>query len=280
MCRAIVEGGRRCPYHDDPRVKAAASARQAASRMEDRVARAEASGITDEKLGRRVEKLVAAHERANERQQAVTAGFGGAAAKEGQPQPLGPARPTRADEITADRVNSMDWDGVADLGSELGDDPEAWDKLETLVTEREAREAEEEEQKQDEEFHALLDGLARSRENLATNPAGRSRRKLTQREQTREEYESYVAAQYFKAEEDLGFLVNKKGQAKGIDAYSLFSGPISRARKYGSEELQAWFTQNGRQTLASFRHQMLGWESDRKAAQNSRVEGFDHVANV
>lgn len=281
MCRSIAQGGRRCPYHSDPRVMAAASARQAADRMEGRVARAEASGITDEKLSRRVEKLVGAHERLNQREQAVTAtGWGEHRAGAEGRQPVGPAKPTRADELTAERVNSMPWDQVADLGSELGDDPEAWDKLETLVNEREAREAEEQAQQHHEEFNAWLTGGGPGGDDPVTNPTARPARRLTQREQTREEYECYVASNYFQAEEEIGFMLNAEGRAKGIDAYSLFSGPISRARKYGSEELQAWFGRNGRMTLAGYRHQRLGWHSDSGAAQRQTIEGFDHVANV
>lgn len=281
MCRSKQQGGRRCPYHSDPRVMAAASARQAAARMEERVTRAEAAGIPDEKLSRRVEKLVNAHERLNQREQAVTAAGWGEhrTGAEGR-QAVGPAKPTRADEITAERVNAMPWDQVSDLASELGDDPEAWDKLETLVNEREAREAEEKAQAEQQEFNAWLSGGSTGGDDPVTNPAARPSRRLSRREQAREEYESYVASQYFRAEEEIGFLLNAEGRAKGVDAYSLFSGPVSRAKKYGSEELQSWFARNGRHTLSSYRHSVMGWDSDRKAAENARIEDFANVAHV
>lgn len=281
MCRAKSHpsGGKRCPYHSDPRVMAAASARQAASRMEQRIARAEAAGIADEKLSHRVEKLVGAHERLNEREQAVTAGGWGEhrVGAEGR-QPVGPAKPTVADEITADRVEAMSWDEVADLGGDLGDDPEAWDKLETLVNEREAREAEEAQQSQ--QFDAWLTGGNTGGDDPLANPAARPARKLSPHERAREEYDSYVASQYFQAEDEIGFMLNNEGRAKGIDAYSLFSGPVSRVKKYGSEELQGWFGRNGRHTLSSYRHGVLGWDSDRKAAERARIEDFAHVAHV
>ena len=281
MCRAKHQGGRRCPYHSDPRVMAAASARQAAARMEERVTRAEAAGISDEKLSRRVEKLVNAHERLNQREQAVTAAGWGAHNAEGDDrQPVGPAKPSRVDEITAERVNGMTWDQVSDLASELGDDPEAWDKLETLVNEREAREAEEKAQADQEAFNAWLSGGSTGGDDPLTNPAARPSRKLSRREQAREEYESYVASQYFRAEEEIGFLLNAEGRAKGIDAYGLFSGPVSRVKRYGSEELQSWFARNGRHTLSSYRHSVMGWDSDRKAAERARIEDFANVAHV
>ena len=74
-------------------------------------------------------------------------------------------------------------------------------------------------------------------------------------------------------------MVNEEGARKGIDDFSLFSGPVSRVKKYGSEELQSWFANNGRHTLASYRHQMYGWAQDAKAAHNARMEDFDNVAN-
>lgn len=249
--------------------------------MEERVARAEAEGISDEKLSRRLEKLVGAHERLNQREQAVTgAGWGEHRAGAQDRQPVGPAAPSRVDEITAERVDSMPWDQVSELASELGDDPEAWDKLETLVNEREAREAEEATRQQQEEFQAWLTGGSAGDDDPVSNPAARSSRRLSQREQAREEFESYAASQYLQAEDEVGFMLNAEGRAKGVDAYSLFSGPVSRVKKYASEELQSWFGRNGRHTLASYRHSVLGWDSDRGAAERARVEGFEHVAHV
>lgn len=285
MCRPIAEGGRRCPYHSDPRIKAIENARQASKRMEERLSAAEATGISDAHLERRVGRLVEAHERTHQREQAVAAagvqgGPGGQPDTASGQQPLGEARPSRASEITADRVNSMDWDELADLGAGLDDDPDAWDKLETLVNERESREAEESSQKQHDEFNAWLAGGSTGGDNPVTNPAARSSRKLTPHERAREEYDSYVASHYDSAENEIGFMLNKEGRAKGIDAYSLFSGPVSRAKKYGSEELQSWFGRNGRQTLASYRHSIMGWASDRKAFERARTEGFENVAHV
>src|SRR5699024_10941051 len=116
--------------------------------------------------------------------------------------------------------------------------------------------------------------------NEVTHPARRASRNITQHERVREDYEHYTAAQYFQAESELGFLLNKEGQAKGIDAYSLFSGPVSRVKQYGSEELQSWFQRNGRQTLSAFRYHATAWYSAHTAAQRSKIESFDDVALV
>jgi hypothetical protein len=114
------------------------------------------------------------------------------------------------------------------------------------------------------------------RQHYGTHPA----RRLTPHEVAREEYDHYVCAKYRQCESELSFLLNKEGIAKGIDSFSLFSGPVSRVKKYGSEELKAWFAINGRHTLGSFRHAMYGWHSDAKAAQNVRLEGFENVAHI
>lgn len=288
MCRAIPEGGRRCRYHSNPRVMAVQSARQAAARMEARTERAEAAGLPDEKLRKRMGDLVGAYERTNAREQAARAapadgGAAGSAADHGgdsaadfTPVPVGPAKPSVADSVTAARVDSMSWDELADFSSDLGDDPEAWDKLEGLINEREARES------KAEEMRGWINAAPAPEPdtNPVTNPAARPQRSLTPHERAREEFDGYRYSQYRKAENDLGYLLNAEGRKAGIDDLSLFSGPVSRVNKYGSEELKAWFNQHGRPTLASFRHSLYGWASDARAAQRAKTQGFDHVANV
>lgn len=249
------------------------SAKQAAKRMGDRLEKAE-SRLTDEQLATRLERLYAAYERTQQREQALVAETGKQALSSDGPQPLGAAKPSVASELTAEKINAMTWDEIAEYSQKIGDDPEAWEKLAILVDEREAREKEE---------HAGWFEATTNVENDTnplTNPARRPERKITQHERIREEYEHYIAAQYRQAENELGFLLNKEGQAKGIDAYSLFSGPVARVKKYGSEELQSWFQRNGRQTLSAFRYHATGWYSDHKAAQRSKTESFDDVALV
>lgn len=249
------------------------SARQAAKRMGDRLDKAQAT-LSDDQLATRLERLYAAHDRAQQREQALAAIAEKQATSAEGPQPLGVAKPSIAQEITAEKINGMTWDEIAEYSNNIGDDPEAWEKLSTLVDEREAREKEEHSGWFDYTTNVENDS------NEVTNPARRASRNITQHERIREEYEHYTAAQYFQAENELGFLLNKEGQAKGIDAYSLFSGPVSRVKKYGSEELQSWFQRNGRQTLSAFRYHATGWYSDHKAAQRSKIESFDDVALV
>jgi hypothetical protein len=55
-----------------------------------------------------------------------------------------------------------------------------------------------------------------------------------------------------------GYMLGPAGKKAGIDPYSLFTGPESRARKYASPELKEWFDQNGRPTVADFQAQMTG----------------------
>jgi hypothetical protein len=55
-----------------------------------------------------------------------------------------------------------------------------------------------------------------------------------------------------------GYMLSPAGKKAGIEPYSLFTGPESRARKYASPELKEWFDQNGRPTAADFQAQMTG----------------------
>lgn len=67
------------------------------------------------------------------------------------------------------------------------------------------------------------------------------------------EFDDYLDAVVLAAEADLnGVLLNRLGRRRGIDARSLFYGPFSRVEKYASEELYAWFQENGRVTWTEF----------------------------
>lgn len=93
-------------------------------------------------------------------------------------------------------------------------------------------------------------------------------------EQVRQAYYEWVHSQFLRAEQDTrGVLLTREGQAAGIDPQELFSGPAARARKYASEELKRWWVDNTRMTLAEFREQYLGWETDRRAARRAREQG-------
>lgn len=271
MCRSINNGGRRCPYHSDPRIKALTSARQSLQRMEARLA-ADEHRLSEPQLAQRVSRLNNAYSRLSERQQAAHAvQHHDRHPEPGERGPLPAPRPTAAPTITAEWVNNTSWDELANYAATLNDDPEAWDKLEGLINEREEREN---------SFNAWATGETPTVEDQTVNPAARTTRKLTPHERAREEYDHYVNAQYMNCLSELSFLVNEKGKRAGVDEFSLFSGPVSRVKKYGSEELQSWFARNGRHTLSSFRHGLFGWNSDAKAAKRVEMEGFEHVAHV
>jgi hypothetical protein len=63
-----------------------------------------------------------------------------------------------------------------------------------------------------------------------------------------------------------GYMLGPAGKKAGIDPWSLFTGPESRARKYASPELKEWFDQNGRPTVADFQASLMG----QKAAAGRR----------
>ncbi|GAA4059770.1 phage minor capsid protein [Actinomadura miaoliensis] len=70
----------------------------------------------------------------------------------------------------------------------------------------------------------------------------------------RQAYRDYVHAQWLAAEEATnGYLVTREGTARGIDPRSLFTGPEARARRWASDELKAWWDQNGRMTFDEFK---------------------------
>jgi hypothetical protein len=89
----------------------------------------------------------------------------------------------------------------------------------------------------------------------------------------REEYRAHVYTQYLDAETACrGHLLSREGQAAGVDPLSLFSGPAARANKYASAELLEWWSGHGRITVAEWRYQWFGRDSDRHAARTAKHE--------
>ncbi|MEU4234174.1 phage minor capsid protein [Nonomuraea sp. NPDC026600] len=87
-------------------------------------------------------------------------------------------------------------------------------------------------------------------------------------------YRDWIHTQWLQAENATnGYLLNKAGEAEGIDPISLFSGPLSRSKKYASEELRRWWNTHQRMTLTEFRAQILGRESDKRSARTTREMG-------
>jgi hypothetical protein len=72
----------------------------------------------------------------------------------------------------------------------------------------------------------------------------------------KDEWDRYVDAQYNRALEECGgVLVNRLGRDRGIDGYSLFTGTWTRAKKFASEELLAYWAHNPRLTMNEFETQ-------------------------
>ena len=289
MCRAKGPDYRRCPYHRNPHVAAVAVAKTSVRRFEQRLEKLEHEGASDAKLSRTMGNYFVACERLGDREQHAIPDIGRAGAKPpesaaesagGQEptehQALPAPHPSAADSLTAESIRELSWNQVSDLYTKHADDPEAMEKLEELVDEREANEG-----GQDNDSSAWQESEPPYGEgDHVSNPTLRTTRKLTPHEVAREEYDSYVYSQYAKCESELSFHLNEKGRAAGVDVMGLFSGPVSRVKKYGSEELNAWFAVNGRHTLGSFRYAMFGWDSDFKASYRNRTQGWEHANRV
>ncbi|GIJ50023.1 hypothetical protein Val02_69090 [Virgisporangium aliadipatigenens] len=98
----------------------------------------------------------------------------------------------------------------------------------------------------------------------------------TRDQAVRRMYDEWLHLQLVAAEEATnGYLLTRAGEAAGIDPISVFSGPAARARKWASEELKRWWTDNPRLTFTEFRAQILGRDTDRQAAERIRSQGND-----
>ena len=74
----------------------------------------------------------------------------------------------------------------------------------------------------------------------------------------RAEHRENVENQYRRAEEATnGALLNRRGQERGIDPYSLFTHNSTYFRAYASEELVEWFSRNPRLTFSDYERQMF-----------------------
>lgn len=101
------------------------------------------------------------------------------------------------------------------------------------------------------------------------------RRPGESREQARRrQFSELTALRVLQAESACrGYLLNKAGQAAGVDPVSLFSGPDARARKYASEELLRWWESNGgRQTYAEYRAEKVGNAGGARRARARRKQ--------
>ncbi|WP_141575887.1 hypothetical protein [Actinomadura sp. WMMA1423] len=101
----------------------------------------------------------------------------------------------------------------------------------------------------------------------ARQKATRQARRRAKEAGLRDAYQDWVHSQYLLAEEyTRGNLLNRVGKAAGVDPYSLFSGQWSRARKYASEELVAFWGEHGRITFAEFKRRSREQAPEQAAA--------------
>jgi hypothetical protein len=80
-----------------------------------------------------------------------------------------------------------------------------------------------------------------------------------------DEFRSYLESEWIAAERQTrGVMVNAAGRRAGIDDRSLFTGPESRVRKYGSRELREYFEQHPRVSRSEF---LGGAEAQRRGGR-------------
>lgn len=257
MCRSIAEGYRRCPGHGGPAQREQRRIRQRIGRYE-RAARA----ATSAEQWDRVEHYVNLLDRDCSAYDALT-----------RPEPPSPP-PSRAAEFTPEVAEHFSDDELVAAVGECAGDPKALDAIMARLEERESAEqqaAEREREREDAARRQQQD----DRTDPLTNPAQRATRHLTPDQACRESYDSYVLDQWMQAEQDCrGELLNRRGQAAGVDPVALFEGPAHVARAYASEELGQWWQRHGRTTYREWRWQWFGRASDRAAAETSRRQDF------
>jgi len=100
----------------------------------------------------------------------------------------------------------------------------------------------------------------------ATSAVDRQRGETLQRA-VRRSYDEWLHMAYLQAEKRTrGNMLNRAGKAAGVDPLTLFTGPVSRARRYASEDLMRWWKQHDRMNFTQFRAQMLRRDRDQAAA--------------
>lgn len=268
MCRATTHnGGRRCPSNEHARK--GVTIRQRLNRYSHRLDAADAAG--DEKNVSRWDRLF---------RKAMTEEV-----EHAERPPLPEPAPTRAAEFTVESTVDMSEEELQRHWHDCAGDPHARSAIAAVMAWRDERDAARDAeiaaaQAADEQATAQFrDGWGSLPSDPLHSPARRPSRSLTPDQQTREEYQRYMGAQYLKAlDECKTAMLNRRGRGAGIDERDLFFGPAHVARAYASEELQSWWRRNGRLTYSAFRHQMLGRDSDRAAATRARLVDFNDAA--
>lgn len=193
-----------------------------------------------------------------------------------------PVPATRAGEFTAERTATWSDAQLEQALAEVWDDQQAVDAIAALIDSRQeadkAVEAALSGQYEDPRAQAWSQSPGWATSDPLTDPGRRPTSRLTADQQLRADYETYVDSQWLQAEADChGQLLTPEARQLGIDTRSLFSGSVTRAQKYASDELQSWWGAHGRLTLAAFRHQAFGRSSDRSAAEQAKLGHFDNA---
>lgn len=105
------------------------------------------------------------------------------------------------------------------------------------------------------------------RERVQANARGRRDRAKSRRAGHDAEFRAHLENEWIQAERATnGNFTNKAGRAAGVDGRSLFTGPESRVRKYGSRELREYFEAHPRVSRSEF----LGGEAAQRRGGRAR----------
>lgn len=290
--------GLRCDGDRDPGQTAVTVAKQSMNRHLRAIDDAEAAG-DNARLDRHLEYFNASVQRLVEREEAVAARAAAvdqSATEIPAAAVMPPPAPSRVDEFTDESMADKTDDELWEIGQSLHFDPEAQDRVWDIIDRRAEAKNDAAALAAFEEYQAdgpmdwnvvdFPDGGAEGEHEMpdltdaemfhAYAAAGAAK---TPEQQCRDAYEQYNAAQYNRAlEECSGVLLNTRGKAKKVDSYSLFQGNANTAKAYASEELQAWWRNNGRRSYAAFRFSYLGNDRDRTSWERASREDFANVA--
>ncbi|ATW59895.1 capsid maturation protease [Arthrobacter phage Waltz] len=187
----------------------------------------------------------------------------------------------RRTPYTLDNTRHLSDDELDALIIEHSEDPDALDNVLEVIDQREA------ERnmwgKSPETQPAKYNTVAWNDPSPATNPAKSKARALDREEQVAEQFDAYVATQYAHAlEYTAGNFLNAKhaaeAAARGLTSETIFLVPGKTAKKFASEELIAFWEENGRHSYTSYRYQMFNMPSDRSAAETVRRLGWQGKA--
>jgi hypothetical protein len=263
VCRSIAQGYRRC--HRDRRAEYALTS---VKRLEKRLEYLEDTGADDATFAASAARYEDAVNRLVERE----------ANRADDHSAYGPPAPSAADDYTPATVTDMeDGDYYQTQRMVWGHDPRAAYSL--ALADSNASLDDDLTFAEDEPDGTDVDALPEPTEH---DEIGALAGNLSRDEYAREEWETYVMQSYFDAEEKTGgALLNRRAREAGIDVFSLFSGSAERASKYASDELKAYWQENGRHTAASHRYMILKRPSDKDAHEYAMTQArFDDAAAV